>query len=110
MGETCRREIREETGLEVSVGPIVAVVERMLEGFHYVIVDFLATLETPWPAVPRPAGDVSDARWVSMGELRDFPLVEGLEPILWRALAVRSGRKPGGLVDTAGTGWDYVAR
>ncbi|MFM8332847.1 MAG: NUDIX domain-containing protein [Candidatus Methylumidiphilus sp.] len=34
------RKVKEETGLDVIIGPIMAVVERWQEGFHYVIVDF----------------------------------------------------------------------
>ncbi len=109
MCEACRREMREETGLEVSVGSIVAVVERRLEGFHYVIVDFLAELQSPPPTIPRAAGDVSDARWVAMDDLGRYALVEGLAPILSVAWGLRSGRETGGLVDVAGSGLDFIA-
>lgn len=109
MCEACRREVREETGLEVSVGAIVAVVERRLEGFHYVIVDFMAALVTPPPNVPRAGDDVSDARWVSMDELGSYALVEGLAPILSVAWALYSGTSNGGLIDAVGSGLDFVA-
>ena len=42
--EACQREIKEETGLDTEVKNIVAVVERRVEGFHYVIIDYLALL------------------------------------------------------------------
>ena len=42
--EACQREIKEETGLDTRVKNIVAVVERRIEGFHYVIIDYLALL------------------------------------------------------------------
>lgn len=109
MREACRREIGEETGLEVSPGRIVAVVERRVEGFHYVIVDFLATLQSAPPATPRAAGDVSEARWVPMNEIDRLRLVDGLSPILVVAEAMAAGKAVGGLIDVAGSGLDFIA-
>ena len=109
MHQTCRREVLEETGLRVTAGPIVAVVERMIEGFHYVIVDFLAVLETPRPAIPFPADDVADARWVTPDELAVLDVVGGLRPIIDIARQLQgSGR--GGLADITGSASDFVAR
>jgi len=109
MREACRREIGEETGLEVSPGRIVAVVERRVEGFHYVIVDFLATLQSALPATPRAAGDVSEARWVPMNEIDRLRLGDGLSPILVVAEAMAAGKAVGGLIDVAGSGLDFIA-
>lgn len=83
--EACAREILEETGLAVAIKGIVAVVERRLEGFHYVIIDFLATPldETGMP--PIAGGDVSEAYWVGLDTLPTYALVEGLEAIIRRA-------------------------
>ncbi len=44
LAEACQREIKEETGLITEVKHIVAVVERRVESFHYVIIDYLAQL------------------------------------------------------------------
>ena len=47
LEEAIRREVREETGLDVEVGPIVDVLDRIRHDadgrikFHYVLVDFL---------------------------------------------------------------------
>ncbi|HZB59337.1 MAG TPA: NUDIX domain-containing protein, partial [Actinomycetota bacterium] len=49
------RELAEETGLEAAVGEIAGIVERIGEGFHYLIVDLWAELADG--AVPVAAGD-----------------------------------------------------
>lgn len=112
-GETmvgcCHREVLEETGIEVEPGPIVAVVERMVEGFHYVIIDFVAALKHLDVPEPNPASDVSDARWVAPAEFGGYPLVEGLERVIRGALRYTDSRSGIGLTDTDGTGRDFVA-
>lgn len=69
------REVAEETGLVVEVGPLACVVERIGEGFHYVILDYLA----------RPTGgslvagsDARSARFVNDDELAALPHTDGL--------------------------------
>ena len=42
LAQAVAREVREETGLVVEVGPLACVVERMGDDFHYVILDYLA--------------------------------------------------------------------
>ena len=70
------RELAEETGLEAAVGEIAGVVERIGEGFHYLIVDLWAELSDG--AVPVAAGDAADARLVGLDELPAYPLSPGL--------------------------------
>ena len=88
MVAACQRELREETGLEVEVGEVAVVVDRMhTEGppehrYHYVIVDFLVTVVGGTLA---PADDVRDARWLDQAELERLPLTEGLRPALDQA-------------------------
>ncbi len=74
------RELAEETGLEAAVGEIAGVVERIGEGFHYLIVDLWAVL--PDGAVPVAAGDAADARLVGLDELPAYPLSPGLAGFL----------------------------
>jgi len=77
------REVREETGLAVRCGPLVDVVERVGDGYHFVILDYLASVDgTPAPVA---GGDVRDARWVAWSELAGLPLTTGLIPVLERA-------------------------
>ena len=70
------RELAEETGLEATVGEIAGVVERIGEGFHYLIVDLWA--ELPDDAVPVAASDAADARLVGLDQLPAYPLSPGL--------------------------------
>ena len=73
------REVREETGLVVTCGALVEVVER----HGYEIHDFLA--EAADVSAPLVAGDdASAARWVRWDELDQLPLTDGLVPVLER--------------------------
>jgi 8-oxo-dGTP diphosphatase len=73
--EAVIREVREETGLVVEVGPLVGRVERPGPGVVYEIYDYAATAHS---GAPRAATDASDARWVSTAELLDLPCAPGL--------------------------------
>ena len=74
------RELAEETGLEAAVGEIAGIVERIGEGFHYLIVDLWAELADG--AVPVAAGDAADARLVDLDQLPGYPLSPGLAGFL----------------------------
>ncbi|MDO9104605.1 MAG: NUDIX domain-containing protein [Methylovulum sp.] len=108
--DACRREIQEETGLNVDVKTITAVVERRLEGFHYVIMDFLALPSGEEDNAPVAQSDAADARWVGLENLPDYPLVTGLPEIIMRTFnAYRRGLATG-LYDVNGTGADFILR
>jgi 8-oxo-dGTP diphosphatase len=80
LAAAAARELREETGLEAAVGEIAGVVERIGEGFHYLIVDFWA--ELAGNAAPVAAADAADARLVGLDELPAYPLSPGLAGFL----------------------------
>jgi 8-oxo-dGTP diphosphatase len=88
-GETlagaCGREFHEETGLEVEARNIVAIVERQLEGFHYIIIDFMVALKDEAKCHPIPQSDVTDAKWIHLADLGRFEVVKGLQEIILRA-------------------------
>ncbi len=108
--QTCRREVFEETGLAITVGPIVAIVERIRDGFHYVIIDFLAGANHAGAFDVYPASDVNDARWVGNGDLCAYDLVEGLAEIIAVSRTLNPGTQTGGLRNTNGTPADFVAQ
>jgi 8-oxo-dGTP diphosphatase len=82
LGETLqdavRRELREETGLDVEPTRILLVLDRILKygrrvKYHYVIVDFACRLKG---GRLTPASDVLDARWVPRKELPCYHLTD----------------------------------
>lgn len=93
--EAIKREVKEECGIEIEVGPVLEVVDsihRDEEGklrFHYVIVDFLAF---PKELGVCPSSDVEEVCWFSPEELREIPLPPGTEELLQRAISLYSSR------------------
>ncbi|MGH2749712.1 MAG: NUDIX hydrolase [Actinomycetota bacterium] len=67
LSDAVRREVREETGLEVVVGELAGFFEVIGEESHYVIMDFLATYEGE--AEPVAGDDADQVRWVPLSEV-----------------------------------------
>ncbi len=108
LAEACQREIKEETGLETNVKNIVAIVERRIEGFHYVIIDYLAILKDQENSLPIAQGDVAQAKWIGLGQLTNYNLVPGLAEIIMRTYSMHSANHSAGLYDVDATGTDYI--
>jgi ADP-ribose pyrophosphatase YjhB (NUDIX family) len=86
LAQAVAREVREETGLVVEVGPLACVVERMGDGYHFVILDYLARVIGGSLTA---ATDAAAARFVDDAELASLPTTEGLLDALTRARAIR---------------------
>ena len=86
LAQAVAREVREETGLVVEVGPLACVVERMGDDHHFVILDYLAR---PIGGTLAAASDARDARWVTDDELAALPHTEALLDVLARARLAR---------------------
>jgi 8-oxo-dGTP diphosphatase len=89
LAQAVAREVREETGLVVEVGALACVVERMAEGYHYVILDYLANVIGGALA---PASDVRAVQFVAEHELTVLPLTDGLVPLIERARRAHPSR------------------
>jgi len=67
LSDALRREVREETGLEIDVGELAGFFEVISEDDHYVIMDFLSTYSGA--DKPQPGDDVDRVRWVPLEEI-----------------------------------------
>ena len=95
VGETLsaavQREVLEETGLVVEVGPVVDVLDRIhvdAQGrveYHYVLIDYLCT------AVGgrlQARSDAADACWVGASDLASFRLTATTLTVIARAMTL----------------------
>jgi 8-oxo-dGTP diphosphatase len=88
-----RRELREETGLDVEPGQMLEVFDRIMrEGrrvkYHFVIADYVCRLKG---GRLRPASDVLDARWVRREDLSKYNLTEMATAVVHRAFQFLEG-------------------
>ena len=89
LAEGVAREMREETGLEVEVGPVIDVFDRIMTDdarrirYHFVLVDYLC-----WPVSGelQASSDVDDAVFVDPRALEPFDLTPKAKSVIERAL------------------------
>ena len=83
--ETCLREIKEETGLEVEILGLLDVIDGIFKDtsgkveHHYTLVDFAARWVSGDAAA---ADDVNDVRWVTLDQLSDYDLWTETERVI----------------------------
>jgi ADP-ribose pyrophosphatase YjhB (NUDIX family) len=97
LGETMTigvaREIREETSLQVEVGPVIDVLDRIVRDdadqvqYHYVLVDFLCRVVGGTLA---PGSDVSQAVLAAPNALEEYRLTNKARAVITRGLAMQN--------------------
>jgi ADP-ribose pyrophosphatase len=98
LGETWReaavREVREECGVEITLGEIIDAIDILFrddEGrpqYHYAIVDFAGTYVS---GHVRAGSDGLDARWVSIDELETFEIAAMARDVILKSFARENG-------------------
>jgi 8-oxo-dGTP diphosphatase len=88
--EGVRRELLEETGIEVRVGELIEVFDRIFRDaagkiqYHFVIVDYLCEKLS---GEARAASDVTDVAWVNEEDLWNYKLTEAATRVIRKAFA-----------------------
>ena len=98
LGETTReaiqREVAEECGLEIRVGEVAGILDRVVrdaEGrirYHWVLVDYVAVLESGELCA---ASDADEAQWVDVDDVERLDTTDGLMDMIRRARTVAKG-------------------
>ncbi len=96
LEDACAREVAEETGITVTVGPLVEVVQRVLRDdrgrveYHYILADYLCRAEA---AEPVAADDAAEALWVALDQIDAMGLTPDTAAVIRKAAAMN--RCPG---------------
>jgi 8-oxo-dGTP diphosphatase len=96
LEEGVRREIREETGLEIHPRAVVEIFERIMRDaagraeYHYVLVDYVCRATGGTLCA---ASDCARAEWVSRRHLGKYKITEGTLPVIEKAFRNRAKYK-----------------
>ncbi len=88
LTEAVRREIREETGLEVRVETLLVVADRIIRDrrgrilYHFVLHDYLCRRVKGEPAA---ASDAAEVRWVAFEEVPALRVPDAVRGVLEKA-------------------------
>lgn len=91
LREGVRRELHEETGLDVRVGDLIEAFERVYRDpdgrvrFHYVILDYFCRASS---AIPEAGGDALEVALVGEAELDHYDLSEIVLRVVRKAFAI----------------------
>jgi 8-oxo-dGTP diphosphatase len=91
-----RREVKEETGLDVEPVEVATIFERIMPDaagkpeYHYVLVDYVCRVTA---GVAAPASDASAVAWVTEDNLKNYQLTSGTLPVIQAAFKKRRKRR-----------------
>ena len=95
LKDAVRREVAEETGLEVEPVAMVEIFERIMPDqagrteYHYVLIDYLCRVRGGALAA---GSDARRAEWVPRQELASYRITEGTLPVIEKGFAAGGGR------------------
>jgi mutator protein MutT len=80
LEEALKREVREETGLEVNVGEIAGVSDLIIKQYgrvtyHYILIDYFASVTSGEVTA---GTDATDCKWVSLDEIERYDVTQSL--------------------------------
>jgi 8-oxo-dGTP diphosphatase len=87
------REVREETSLDIAVGPVVDVLDSIRHDaggrteYHYVIIDYACRLRSGAPTAAARGTDAADVRWVPIADLDRYQLTPAALAVIEKARA-----------------------
>jgi ADP-ribose pyrophosphatase YjhB (NUDIX family) len=91
LADAAHREVREETGLDVEIGPIIETFDRVHrdeEGrirYHFVIVDFVCWSQTGEPFA---GSDAEAVAWVTADEIDGYGVNAHAKAVILKGLEV----------------------
>ena len=92
LADAVRREIREETGLEIVPLGVLEIFERIMRDaagvpeYHYVLIDYVCRITGGQLA---PGDDVSNVQWVRRRDLPKLQITEGTLGVIEKAFRQR---------------------
>lgn len=95
--EAVRREIAEECGLQITVGDVAGVLDRVIHDaqgrirYHWVLVDYVAFPESGTLCA---ASDADEAQWVEVDQVERLETTDGLMDMIRRAVALAERSRP----------------
>lgn len=80
LADAIKREVREETGLEIQPVEVLEIFERIMPDaggaaeYHYVLIDYICEIVS---GAEQPGDDVCKLEWARREDLRSYQITEG---------------------------------